>query len=144
MPLKTSASPEAFSSNVSTEMHAGRPQAQSIAIAYSKRREAMRRRQLWRGGYADGGSVAPDMAADDLHLTPTDNTSGEPHTDGLDEMTHPMEFMAAGGMVGDEDEDDAYLKEDYDMPGSTTADVVPGTGMDFHRAIKRRQRRFVG
>ncbi len=36
MPLKKSSSKKAFSQNVRTEMHAGRPQKQAIAIAMSK------------------------------------------------------------------------------------------------------------
>jgi hypothetical protein len=40
MPLKKSASRKAFSSNVKTEMQAGRPQKQALAIAYSVKREA--------------------------------------------------------------------------------------------------------
>jgi hypothetical protein len=40
MPLKTSSSPKAFSSNVKAEVKAGKPVKQAVAIAYSKKREA--------------------------------------------------------------------------------------------------------
>lgn len=40
MPLKKSTSKKAFSSNIKTEMDAGKPQKQSIAIAYSVKRKA--------------------------------------------------------------------------------------------------------
>jgi len=40
MPLKKSTSKSAFSSNVSAEMHAGKPQKQAVAIAYSVKRRA--------------------------------------------------------------------------------------------------------
>jgi hypothetical protein len=40
MPLKKSASKKAFSENVRAEMHAGKPQKQSVAIAYSVKRKA--------------------------------------------------------------------------------------------------------
>lgn len=40
MPLKKSASPKAFSSNVKKEMAAGKPQKQAVAIAYSVKRKA--------------------------------------------------------------------------------------------------------
>lgn len=36
MPLKAGKSKKAFSSNVKTEMAAGKPQKQAVAIAYSK------------------------------------------------------------------------------------------------------------
>lgn len=40
MPLKKSASKKAFSANVKTEMAAGKPQKQAVAIAYSVKRKA--------------------------------------------------------------------------------------------------------
>lgn len=40
MPLKKSASKKAFSENVATEMRAGKPQKQALAIAYDVKRKA--------------------------------------------------------------------------------------------------------
>lgn len=40
MPLKRGKSRSAFSSNVKTEMAAGKPQKQAVAIAYSERRQS--------------------------------------------------------------------------------------------------------
>ena len=40
MPLIKGKSPASFSHNVSAEMHAGKPQKQAVAIAYSEKREA--------------------------------------------------------------------------------------------------------
>jgi len=40
MPLKKSTSAKAFKSNIKTEMKAGKPQKQAVAIAYSEKREA--------------------------------------------------------------------------------------------------------
>lgn len=40
MPLKKSASKRAFGENIATEMRAGKPQRQALAIAYSVKREA--------------------------------------------------------------------------------------------------------
>ena len=40
MPLKKSKSKKAFGENVATEMRAGKPQKQALAIAYSVKREA--------------------------------------------------------------------------------------------------------
>lgn len=41
MPLESGSSKETFSHNVSTEMKAGKPQRQAVAIAYSKRGDAL-------------------------------------------------------------------------------------------------------
>ena len=43
MPLKKSTSKEAFKSNVSAEVKAGRPVKQAVAIAYSEKREAQKK-----------------------------------------------------------------------------------------------------
>lgn len=43
MPLKKSTSKEAFKSNVSAEVKAGRPIKQAVAIAYSEKREAAKK-----------------------------------------------------------------------------------------------------
>jgi hypothetical protein len=43
MPLIKSTSKKAFSENVSREMHAGKPQKQAVAIAYSVKRSATRK-----------------------------------------------------------------------------------------------------
>ena len=40
MPLIKSTSKRAFGKNVAAEMHAGKPQKQAVAIAYSEQREA--------------------------------------------------------------------------------------------------------
>ena len=45
MPLIKSPSKKAFSKNVSTEMHAGKPQPQAVAIAYSVKRKAQGKRK---------------------------------------------------------------------------------------------------
>lgn len=46
MPLKKSTSKKAFSENVSAEMHAGKPQKQAVAIAYSVKREAEKHKKV--------------------------------------------------------------------------------------------------
>ena len=45
MPLKKSPSKKAFSSNIRTEMDAGKPQKQAVAIAYSVKRKAQGKAQ---------------------------------------------------------------------------------------------------
>lgn len=43
MPLVKGSSRKAMSKNIKTEMHAGRPQKQAVAIAYSMAREAAKK-----------------------------------------------------------------------------------------------------
>lgn len=43
MPLKKSTSKKAFESNLKTELKAGKPKAQALAIAYSEKREAAKK-----------------------------------------------------------------------------------------------------
>lgn len=40
MPLESGSSKESFSHNVATEVNAGKPQAQAVAIAYKEKRDA--------------------------------------------------------------------------------------------------------
>jgi hypothetical protein len=44
MPLKSGTSPKTVSKNIKTEMAAGRPQKQAVAIALSKKRAAQRKK----------------------------------------------------------------------------------------------------
>ena len=46
MPLNYSKSKQAFSQNVSAEMHAGKPQKQAVAIAHSVKRRSKPRKSL--------------------------------------------------------------------------------------------------
>lgn len=45
MPIEHSASKAAFSRNVSTEMHHGKPQKVALAIAYRTKRDAMKKKR---------------------------------------------------------------------------------------------------
>ncbi len=43
MPLKKSTTPKAFQANLKAEVKAGKPAKQAVAIAYSVKREAMKK-----------------------------------------------------------------------------------------------------
>ena len=43
MPLKTGKSPKTFKENIRTEVRAGKPVKQAVAIAYSQKRKAQRK-----------------------------------------------------------------------------------------------------
>lgn len=45
MPLKHGTSKKTFSSNVKTEMKAGKPQKQAVAIAYAEKRESGKKKE---------------------------------------------------------------------------------------------------
>jgi hypothetical protein len=49
MPLKKSTSKQAFKENVATEIKAGRPVKQSLAIAYATKREAAKKSTKTKG-----------------------------------------------------------------------------------------------
>ena len=58
MPLIKGISPKSFSRNVSTEMHAGKPQAQALAIAYATKRAAQAKaRKMAQGGLVTAKDV---------------------------------------------------------------------------------------
>ena len=49
MPLVKSASKQAISENIKREMHAGKPQKQAVAIAYSVQRQMKKHMRKQRG-----------------------------------------------------------------------------------------------
>lgn len=59
MPLKKSSSKKAFGQNVATEMRAGKPQKQAVAIAYSVKREAEGRKAAVKGRPANKTTKMP-------------------------------------------------------------------------------------
>lgn len=58
MPLMQGKSKKAFSKNVETEMNAGKPQDQSLAIAYSVKRKNKNKKAYGGKMYAEGGPIS--------------------------------------------------------------------------------------
>lgn len=105
MPLMHGKSKEAFSHNVKAEMDSGKPQKQALAIAYSAKRHAMKKKKMAMGGYAHGGHVKHMEENEKLH----------PHHE-------PMEHKA----VMDEDDED-------DMPLMAHGGMHPVALMIMHK-----------
>lgn len=100
MPLNTGKSPKAFSSNIKTEMNAGKPQKQALAIAYAIRR---------KNKMSQGGVVNEEYPAEhpDDHLVAHDQDMREiAHEDGLTSF-------AEGGEVSGMDEDDVEINDNF-------------------------------
>ncbi len=96
MPLMHSGSKKAFSHNLKTEMHEGKPMKQSLAIAYALKK---RGKKMAKGGSVDAekemedymdkeSMVGEDMAKDEV-----------PEVDPMDEAGEFMGYMAKGGDV---------------------------------------------
>lgn len=128
MPLIKSGSKKAISDNIKTEMHAGKPQKQSIAIAYSVARKNKKKKEvnpkLEQSKMSEGGSVDPRSNQDkafksirDAFNGPTPSPSPSPKK------------MAAGG----------YLDSAQDEGMPTGNNAITPEEMDMihrHRAIK--------
>lgn len=71
MPLIHGKSPKAFKKNIEAEMHAGKPQKQSLAIAYSIKRKAEHSKKMAKGGMvhpdADNAKTDRDLEMMDKH-----------------------------------------------------------------------------
>lgn len=65
MPLIKSKSKKAFSKNVASEMEAGKPQGQSLAIAYDVQRRAGKPKKMAKGGMVESEDVHPAELMDD-------------------------------------------------------------------------------
>ena len=94
-PLIKSPSKKAMSKNIATEMHAGKPQKQSIAIAYSVKRQAAKKpKMMAKGGELRAASDKP--SADEKLKRSTDMLDGHEHEHhGEEDARH--EYMALAG-----------------------------------------------
>src|ERR1035438_2562050 len=96
MPLIHKKSPKAFSRNVSAEMHAGKPQKQALAIAYSVKNHA---KHAHGGNVEDcpicmdeGGQTPPDDHSQVRNKT-TSTTPSEQGQNAVNLITHPVDFI---------------------------------------------------
>lgn len=87
MPLIHSKKPAAFSKNISTEVHAGKPQKQAVAIAYSIKRKAEKKKH-----YDDGGEV--DDSDDQIQQDPEKVAAAE------DSMRKAFGYAKGGHVAG--------------------------------------------
>jgi hypothetical protein len=125
MPLVQGKSAKSFSTNVSTEMHAGKPQKQALAIAYATKRRAQKHKM------ARGGRVSP--TSDEEH------ESVPNYTDFLE--THPeMQGTEAPQDVQDkidsDNEDPHFVTSDDDYMAAKGGIMRPGM---IDRIMKKRR-----
>ncbi len=89
MPLMKSTSKDALSKNIASEMDAGKPQKQSIAIAYAVKRQAAKKKKMAEGGELSA-KTEPEASIDlkqkrDLDMLMGHATKGPPELDARDE-----------------------------------------------------------
>ena len=135
MPLIKGKSPAAFEHNVKAEMHSGKPQKQSLAIAYNMKRKAQAKKM------AEGGEVEePSWAEQDHENDPVvdaDSEYGirqpvapEPEYDGglVDKVMR--KHFSEGGVIANEGED--MLDHLDDGKPNEFDDLVLEGGDEFH------------
>lgn len=152
MPLITGKSKQAFQKNIKSEVGAGKPLNQALAIAYSKKREAEHRRKMWAGGevepmHAEGGMV------DGMPEEPAVATA---HQDDPEKGVEPEKY-AAGGEVGmsmpdfhiheqpSPYEDTRPLGHSVEMPAfspAMKAHYDERDGIELARRLKKERRYF--
>jgi hypothetical protein len=107
MPLVHGKSDKAFSHNVAAEMDAGKPRAQSLAIAYAEKRRKM----------AGGGEVADSSPCDDHGVSGCRDCSMSDMSDTPDKPMPIAGAYAAGGMV------DRIMAKKYPHEGTDTEEL---------------------
>ncbi len=139
MPLMKSGSKSAMSHNISAEMHAGKPQKQALAIAYSVKRKAGHKAHGGPAAYAHGGQVTkvqdPKRIVAEImgHMAAAKPAGMEEHDADMahEAATHvePMEHAAPDA----EDEPDHMLAEGGEVLGEAKKS---SDGMDEAHAAR--------
>ncbi len=121
MPLITGKSPSSFSKNVQTEMEAGKPLKQSLAIAYAMKRKA---EKMAKGGmcYAHGTADCKECYAE----------GGEIHEDDRKMNQHGALEVGPRGMEDDSEHMGSRVVE-HAIPNQDEVDDMVG------RIMKQRQ-----
>lgn len=113
MPLKHGKSEKSFEHNVSTEMDAGKPQKQALAIAYAVRKKAMKQKKAMGGMIEAPKTMIPgaEMESEEekkrkeeeLQPAQPQQAHGSKMSGAMMAMGKAMGGMADGGMVEDEE-----------------------------------------
>lgn len=110
MPLIKGKSKKAMSENIKTEMDSGKPQKQSIAIAYSMAKKASKNKMA-KGGmagcYADGGNVTHDGIN-------SSNDDIENIKKGVKAVGSALGFSEGGVVANETDEHADEMSAEYD------------------------------
>lgn len=161
-PLIKSKSKKAFESNMKTEMTAGKPQDQALAISYSMQRRAKKKKM------AEGGPVTVSEDAEEYDPYKEDFSSGKsapnadpsPSPKSITDAIMQKRKMAEGGMVDldelseeepneyDELNEEAAGKELYDdaQPGPDPIDSNEegdDTAADAHDMVSMIRRKMM-
>ncbi len=109
MPLIKGKSQKSFVKNLKTEIHAGKPMKQSLAIAYNMKRKAERKK-----GYDDGGTVVQDPVATADFVKGFKGATG--HADGGEVHGCPQCGYADGGQIKDNWQPSGKPEVDKEFP----------------------------
>lgn len=101
MPLITGKSKNAFSKNIETEMNAGKPQKQAVAIAYAKKRKAEKLGKMWRGGELEEPLVVEQESAP---IPPIEESEAEVEKEAKDAGYHEHDEFCVEGCDLDDPE----------------------------------------
>lgn len=138
MPLMQGKSKKAFEHNVEAEMHAGKPQKQSLAIAYSVKRKNAKKKM------ADGGLIIEPASDEEIGEEMRPMKADKVSDQEVDDKANPMDAES----VSDEEmkEDAKNMKPKYAKGGSVRDPLDEGGESEGHydsvsSAIMARKRR---
>jgi hypothetical protein len=134
MPLMRGKSDRAFSKNVATEMDAGKPQKQALAIAYATKRKSSKMAMGGRVDSPDDARATADSASEHDCLMEG--------CDMVDRIIHNRQKMSEGGMVANQDTpiiddmpaeyDDLHLEDglEFSETGASSGDEKGNAALD--------------